>query len=428
MADNPTISKITLPSGTTYDLKDAKAREDIAGIQAIIAGGVSFIGETTTALEDGSTTNPITINDQSVTATSGALVVYGSKEFIFDGTKWIEFGDLGTLKALAFKDSASGTYTPQGSISASFSGNSNTVSFTISANDNGNYTPAGSISGVTFSGSSMTSTGNFTPSGSVSFSNSNLTAAVTTADTGTATYTPSGTISGMSFSGSSMTSTGTFTPSGSISFSNSNKTATVAAAASGTATYTPGGSVDAPTISVSASGTTSTAAIALSAAAPNATAPSNAITYYAVASETLSLYQIGYTTGTFKTGDASYTATAPTFSGSAVRLVTDNISVPNTATFSGSEGSVSVSGTTTGSVSGGSFSGSAVRLVTGNISVPQSATFSGSEGSVSVSGTTAGSVSGGTFTGTKVKIEGAVTPTGTVSGTFSGSQATITVS
>lgn len=337
MANNPTISKITLPSGTTYDLKDAKAREDIAGIQAIIAGGVSFIGETITPLEDGSTTNPIIINDQSVTATSGALVVYGSKEFIFDGTKWIEFGDLGTLKALAFKDSASGTYTPQGSISASFSGESNTVSFTISANDNGNYTPAGSISGVTFSGSSITSTGIFTPSGS-------------------------------------------------ISFSNSNKTAAVAPAASGTTTYTPGGSVGAPTISVSAAGATSTAAIALSAAAPNATAPSNAITYYAVASETLSLYQIGYTTGTFKTGDASYTATAPTFSGSAVRLVTDNISVPNTATFTGSEGSVSVSGTT------------------------------------------AGSVSGGTFTGTKVKIEGAVTPTGTISGTFSGSQATITVS
>ena len=45
MAD---ISKITLPNGTTYDLKDAQARSDIEAIEAAIAGGVTFIGETTT--------------------------------------------------------------------------------------------------------------------------------------------------------------------------------------------------------------------------------------------------------------------------------------------------------------------------------------------------------------------------------------------
>jgi len=109
MAD---ISKLTLPSGTTYNIKDAKAREDIASIEAAIAGGVSFIGETTTAISDGSTTNPIVINGNNHTAISGNLVVYGKKEFVFDGTKWIEFGDLGSLKALAFKDSASGSFTP----------------------------------------------------------------------------------------------------------------------------------------------------------------------------------------------------------------------------------------------------------------------------------------------------------------------------
>ena len=50
------------------------------------------------------------------------------------------------------------------------------------------------------------------------------------------------------------------------------------------------------------------------AAAPGTTAPSNNITYYSVSGETLSLYQLGYTTGdsittsdvTVKTGDASY--------------------------------------------------------------------------------------------------------------------------
>lgn len=115
MAD---ISKITLPSGSTYDLKDAQARSDIADIQRAISGGLHFRGETTTALTDGATTNPITINGSSYTAVSGDLVLYDEKEFLFDGTKWIEMGDLSLLGALAYKDSASGSFTPAGSVSA----------------------------------------------------------------------------------------------------------------------------------------------------------------------------------------------------------------------------------------------------------------------------------------------------------------------
>ena len=79
------------------------------------------------------------------------------------------------------------------------------------------------------------------------------------------------------------------------------------------------------------------------AAAPGATAPSNNLTYYAVSGETLSLYQLGYTTGasittadvTVKTGDAAYQASAPAFTGTGARLVTGNISVPSSATFTG---------------------------------------------------------------------------------------------
>ena len=112
------ISKITLPSGSTYDLKDAQARSDIADIQRAISGGIHFRGETTTALTDGATTNPITINGVSYTAVSGDLVLYDEAEFLFDGTKWIEMGTLSMLGALAYKDSASGSFTPAGSVSA----------------------------------------------------------------------------------------------------------------------------------------------------------------------------------------------------------------------------------------------------------------------------------------------------------------------
>lgn len=114
----PELSQITLPSGTTYNLKDSKARSDIEDLRRAISGGLTFLGETTTELEDGSTTNPITINGQSVTATAGAIVIYGNKEFLFDGTAWVEMGDLSLLGALAYKNSASGSFTPSGSVSA----------------------------------------------------------------------------------------------------------------------------------------------------------------------------------------------------------------------------------------------------------------------------------------------------------------------
>lgn len=114
----PVLSQITLPSGTTYDIKDAQARADIEDLWRAISGGLTFLGETTTPLTDGDTTNPIIINDESVTATAGAIVIYGLKEFLFDGTKWAEMGDLSILGALAYKDNASGTFTPSGSVSA----------------------------------------------------------------------------------------------------------------------------------------------------------------------------------------------------------------------------------------------------------------------------------------------------------------------
>ena len=108
---NPTISKITLPSGSTYDLADEVARGQKAG--AIILRGT-----TTTELADGDTTNPITIGGSSFTAAANDAVFYGNRELVFDGTTWHEFGDMSGLGDLAKKDAASGTFTPAGNVSA----------------------------------------------------------------------------------------------------------------------------------------------------------------------------------------------------------------------------------------------------------------------------------------------------------------------
>lgn len=257
----PDISKIMLPSGTTYDIKDAVARQGVAG-------GIQFRGFTTTTITDGSTTTSYVVDGVTKTAANGDMVISGNKEFVFstEDNKWHELGDTTDLGDLAYKDSASGSYTPAGSVTVSV--------------------------------------------------------ATTT-----------------------------------------NKTATVAPAGSGEATYTPAGSVSAPTISVAANGagatttiknpTKATVATAMTAAAPGATAPSNSIVYYSVSGETLSLYQLGYNTGdsitttdvTVKTGDATYEASQPTFSGTGVRLTTGNIEVPATlnGSFSGTAATITVS-------------------------------------------------------------------------------------
>lgn len=117
MAD---ISEITLPSGVTYDIKDATARNDISMLKGSGTGAMHYAGVTTTALANGSSTSPIKINETEYTPSNGDVVIYGQLEFVWSTSdkKWHEFGSTGSLKGLAFKDSASASYTPAGSVSA----------------------------------------------------------------------------------------------------------------------------------------------------------------------------------------------------------------------------------------------------------------------------------------------------------------------
>lgn len=110
----PDLKRIQLPSGSTYDLVDQGARDLIAALE----GATAWLGVTVTPLSDGSTTNPIVIDEKYVTAKQGSMCAYGRKEFVFNGTTWQEFGDLSTLGTLAYKDTASGSYTPAGTVSA----------------------------------------------------------------------------------------------------------------------------------------------------------------------------------------------------------------------------------------------------------------------------------------------------------------------
>jgi len=303
---NPIICTITMPSGNTYDIVDQGARDLIKELLNF----TEYLGVTTSSIDDGSTTNPITIGGESVTAVAGDVVTRSSdnKEFIYSSTGiWQNFGSLSGLGALAFKDSASASYTPSGSVSSSFTGSS--------TESTGKFTPSGSVSS-SFSGSSTESTGKFTPSGSVS----------------------------SSFSGSSTTSTGTYTPAGSIS-----------GITGGTKTikqFKTAGSMP---------------------------------------SFTVSNGNLTITDGSVPTGED---------------VTVGDGSISSQGSFTGTEATISVSGTPSGSVS---------------------SSFTGTEDDVTVTGTPSGSVSS-SFTGTEDDVTVTGTPSGSVSASFTGTAATITVS
>jgi hypothetical protein len=58
-----------------------------------IENPLNYLGVTTTTITNGSTTNPIIIDSEEVTAENADWVIYNSKDFIFNGTVWQEVGD-----------------------------------------------------------------------------------------------------------------------------------------------------------------------------------------------------------------------------------------------------------------------------------------------------------------------------------------------
>lgn len=367
MAD---ISQITLPSGSTYTLKDSQARQDIADLTGSLSGAMHWAGITTTVLIDGATSQTISIDGENYTASAGDVAAYGSQEFIWSdvSNSWREFGSLGSLGALAFKSSASGDFTPSGTVSQpTFTGTANEGLDVTVGTGTATYTPAGSVSQPTFTGTAGTGDATYTPAGSVTIATGS----------GTANYTPAGTVTQPSFSGTE---------------------ATIAVSGgAGTATYTPAGNVSKPDVTVTPATTTVNSITGVG------TLPSLTTT---VENETLT---IGFSQGTLPTQGSATTvmtgvtaelASTPSFTGTGTRL---------TATY-----------TPAGSVSQPSFNGTGVELT---------GAFTGTEVTIETSFTPEGTVSQPTFTGTGVHLETErFTPAGSVSQpTFSGTTGTVTV-
>ena len=64
-----------------------------SAINEAVSSVLKMQGTTTTAISDGSTTNPVVIDGSSYTAKKGDVVMYGNKEFWWTGSAWEELGD-----------------------------------------------------------------------------------------------------------------------------------------------------------------------------------------------------------------------------------------------------------------------------------------------------------------------------------------------
>lgn len=137
------FSFLDLADGSRWYVKDAEAQADIAAIQEVLQNGSRYIGKFTSAVVGGETVTVLHDGDvvTSITTSTGTYVTgtptTGQKqlmagdycqhevsgkattEWMWNGSAIDEFGSTSMLKALAFKDSASGSYTPAGTNAAS---------------------------------------------------------------------------------------------------------------------------------------------------------------------------------------------------------------------------------------------------------------------------------------------------------------------
>ena len=329
----PYISKITLPNGVSYDIKDQEARDLIA---SIVAGGLTFV----VSADASNTPAGITWEKDGTTITGQLAASSDTKAYIYlvphekTGTTvdyyreyvTVNFGteqspvwaweylgntdiDLSDLGDLAYKDSASGTVTFTTADSGSFTNGT--------VNTSATYTPAGSVS--------------------VTLSQTSTQASVVYGD-----YTPEGTISKPAI---------TVTPSTSsfsvMSTAGSVTGGTSAAFTQGTDQFT------APTwtASVPETGGVSTENLVFSWAAGSFQQGSDTFTANTPTNVTLPTFQ----NATVMTGASAALASAPTFTGStaasiiATQVSYDKATVQGTD-FTGSQATIQATGTASGDV------------------------------------------------------------------------------
>lgn len=470
MAD---ISQIKVGS-TTYNLKDTEARKKLENVTNVM----DFIGVSTSTITDEGTQNP-TINGTVVTTKQkGDVVLYDKQEFVWDGDKWNQLGDMSGLGSLAFKDSATGTVslsgststrlTPEGSVTSTFTGSNTDVSVTgtpagsivVSApgtSDTATYTPEGiitapgtstakamtGVSDIKFTGTPSEisiipngSVGSTTAGGTVTLTGSptgDTTEVVTGIKTATFTGTPatisvSGTPTGKISSSKTIpdNETANYTPEGTITMNGHNHTGTV------TVTMDPPSTIDVLT----GLGAVTTNAVAASVNGELLTLSTGTVTtnptttpvVNSIKTPTASV-SIGSTTSTGKFAGTSvyfsFVGTALSMSQNYTPAGKVTITT-NTADVLSSVGIGSLTASFAGNAHSHSFTGSASKTnytPAGTIELtPSTDTFVKTVSAPSFTGV--GKMF--KFSGSPLTLNGTCTPKGSVSSSFSGTEDTYT--
>lgn len=108
-------------NGTKVGEYDAKADKtiNITADMLGLSGAMTFVGVTITAISQGSTQNEIDLDDSTTyTATTGDVVIYGKREFVWTGEHWQELGDEQSFALKSITVTGTGYLTGGGSLEA----------------------------------------------------------------------------------------------------------------------------------------------------------------------------------------------------------------------------------------------------------------------------------------------------------------------
>lgn len=424
------LTKVTLPGseGTVvYYLKDTWAREQLENLTSY----TKYLGvvDQETPIVDGQDTNPVSIGGVDIVPENGNIVIFGQKEFIYNGDDeiWQEFGDLSglvdALGELAYVDTASTGYQPEGSVSAEFKGSEGTVKVSGSANLNlatGEFEGTEGTVNTTGTFKEQTIETEYTPEGIVEITAEDSLVEIE--------YTPKGTITA-SFEGAAGNVDVSGIPQGIVQMAEIVKSLT--------GNYTPSGTVEVNVDLDVASGSVNE--ITSVGTLPSLSISAVNMSINATDSEQLDFF---FDTGlvSWNAGTLPSYAAASVVTGVAVSSATGNFSgdtVLISATFSGSSTTFSGAFTPSGSISA-QFEGSSTTFMS-TIDVVVSGSFIGSSASITTTIPSQTISATGTFTpagtvtlaSTPVSItaSGSFTPAGSITNaTFTGSSTTITVS
>ena len=100
LTGTPTAPTATAGTNTTQIATTAFVKSAVDTAMSGLSGAMHFIGTATVAITDGSTTDPTisgyTFGTNGASAANGDVVLYGNKEFVWNGSAWEELGHEGS--------------------------------------------------------------------------------------------------------------------------------------------------------------------------------------------------------------------------------------------------------------------------------------------------------------------------------------------